>query len=414
MTTKTLREAAMDVLNASLAKAPKEGMHSFKDMGPQPAGTIVDLGGATIENPQGNEIGKVAANARGSANPPGVKPDASSKEGMKKLPTQPGETAGSPHTSPDEEDGAHPATGGALTSTSYAHPTSGGTVSEEVDEDENEEPTAEEIEEAHKARVEKVKDAMKKKMCVKEDIDAIFSGETLSEEFRTKVATIFEAAVVNRAVEVLEIAEQEILEAAEETVEEIKEELEGQVDSYLDLLVDQWKEENAVAIENGLRTEIAEEFMAGLKTLFEEHNITVPDEKVDVLESLASEVDELKEQLNNALNVNVELSQRITESKKTEVLSKVCEGLTATQTEKIRTLAEGVEFSTEADYQKKLQALVESYCKSTGVKANATSKSIALTESSGEVPTDPAAKNTKNVDPFVAAVAATLSRTTQR
>jgi intracellular sulfur oxidation DsrE/DsrF family protein len=369
MSHKSLLEAAQEVLNKSRADSVHEPMHKEPS---QPASDgEVDLGGVTYEDPEATEVGKITAANRKQAQKPGVQPPADSAEGMKKLPTQPGETAGRPLVAPPALNGPGVSTAGH----SYAHPTS-----EEV------ELTDEELEaamnEAKAEKAKKWKEKMKEKKDCKEDIEAILSGETFSDAFKTKLTTIFEAAVVDRAVMVAEEMEEEILAAAEESVEEIKSELEEQVDAYLTTMVEEWKAENQLAIEAGLKGEIVEDFLEGLKNLFAEHYIELPSEKVDVVEALSAEVSELTERLNNQMNSNVALVKKINEATKKEITSKVCEGLTATQASKVKTLAEGVEFVTEDEFTKKVQLIREGYAGAT-VKQGQPSSQVALTE---EVP----------------------------
>jgi hypothetical protein len=361
----------------------------------QPASTgEVKLSGQTLEDPQGGEVGKETAAARPQATPPGVKPPSDSKEGIKKLPSQPGETEGRELVSPEELNGDKPATGGKLTGAEYMKPTS-----------EDVELTAEEIAEAKAEKVAKMKEKMKSKDC-KEDVTAILSGETFSPEFTTKLTTIFEAAVIAKAVMVVEELEADILAAAEQSVEEIKTELEENVDTYLTAMVEEWKRENTVAIESGLKAEIVEDFLNGLKSLFTEHYIEIPSEKVDVVASLSAEVAELTEKLNNSMNSNVELSKKINEATKVQVTSKVCEGLTATQAAKVKTLAEGVEFTTAGEYETKLKVIRESYFSQVKNGTAAKPSQVALVESTEEQPASQPAG--KQVDPVVAAVARSI------
>jgi len=379
MTVRTLAEAAAEVLNKTRHSAPAEHMHKgVEKYADQPASHVVDLGGATHHNPEGTDVGSAASNEHGQAEYPGVKPDKSMHEPMKHLKPQVQNTAAHPaHHSPEEENGEHVDTAGH----EYAHPT---IHAEEVDAEEAA-MTEEEIAEAHKAKLEMMKKHMKEKMDCKEDIEALFAGEDLSEEFKLKATTIFEAAVIARAVPVVEELEAEILASAEETVEEIKAELEEQVDAYLNYMVEEWVNENTVAIESGLKSEIVEDFMSGLKSLFAEHYINVPQEKVDMIEAMAEENAELEAKLNEALNKNIELAQAIVESRKSELVTSVCEGLTATQAEKVKALAEGVEFTTEGEYVKKLGIIRESYVKSEPTKVKAATKQIQLAETSEPV-----------------------------
>jgi intracellular sulfur oxidation DsrE/DsrF family protein len=199
--------------------------------------------------------------------------------------------------------------------------------------------------------------------------------------------------------------EEEIWAAAEESVDEIKTELEEQVDAYLTTMVEEWKAENQLAVESGLRSEIVEEFLDGLKSLFQEHYIELPSEKVDVVEALTAEVAELTEKLNNSMNSNVDLQIKINEATKNQITGRVCEGLTATQAAKVKTLAEGVEFVTADDYTKKLQVIREGYFSSGTVKQVQPANAIALTES--EVPAQDEEEISSSMARYVEAIGRT-------
>jgi hypothetical protein len=204
---------------------------------------------------------------------------------------------------------------------------------------------------------------MLKKEKMKEDLDALLGGENLSEEFVQKASTIFEAAVIARAEEVIAEAEISLQEQFESAVEEIKEDLAAKVDDYLNYMVEEWMKENALAIEKGLRAEIVEDFITGLKGLFEEHYIDIPEEKVQVVEELTSKVEELENALNEQIARGIELTKSLNEQKKIEAIYTACEGLTQTQVEKLKSLAEGVEFTTEEEFVAKVDVLKESYFK---------------------------------------------------
>jgi hypothetical protein len=195
------------------------------------------------------------------------------------------------------------------------------------------------------------------------DVDALLEGENLSEEFRTKATTIFEAAVMSRAQVVVEEVEAQLTEQFEMVVEQAKEELSEQVNDYLNYFVEEWMKENEIALEKGLRSEITEDFMTGLRDLFIEHHIDIPEDKVNVVEEFAAKIEELENSLNEQINTNIELSKSLNEQKKIEALHTVCEGLTQTQVEKLKSLAESVEFTTESEFMTKLETLVESYFK---------------------------------------------------
>jgi len=196
---------------------------------------------------------------------------------------------------------------------------------------------------------------MMKKEKMKEDIDALLSGENLSEEFVNRATTIFEAAVYARAEEVIVEAQEVMFEEFEAAVEEIKEDLASKVDDYLNYMVEEWMKENEIAIETGLRAEIAEDFMTGLRDLFIEHHIDIPEDKVNVVEELTSKIEELESALNEEMNSNVQLTKQITEQVKIEAIHTACDGLTQTQVEKLKSLAEGVEYTTEEEFVAKLE-----------------------------------------------------------
>ena len=245
-------------------------------------------------------------------------------------------------------------------------------------------------------------DMMKKKM--KEDVDALFADDsTISEDFKTKAATIFEARVMDRVGQIQEELEGQYAAMLEEAVEDIKNELTEKVDDYLSYVVEQWIDQNEIAIESGLRAELTEEFIAGLRNLFAEHYIDVPTEKVDLVDELATKVEELEGKLNEEIERGIELKKSLVESHKQEITHAVCEGLTATQVEKIKSLAESVDFSTEEEYKEKLETIRENYFPS-GVKKADVAQLHEQVEDADE-------KKVVITDPFVAAVSQAISKT---
>ncbi|AGN33610.1 prohead core scaffold protein [Synechococcus phage S-IOM18] len=194
-----------------------------------------------------------------------------------------------------------------------------------------------------------------------EDVDALVAGEELSEEFRQRAATIFEAAVtakVNAEVEALTEAFESTLT---EEVEKIQTELAEKVDDYLTYAAESWMKENALQIEHGIKTEMAESFFNGLKGLFLEHNFTVPEEKFNLLDGMVEEIDDMEAKLNEQIDANVALNKRIGEFVKMEIVNECATGLAETQKEKLASLAEGVEFETEEDFRNKVETIKESY-----------------------------------------------------
>ena len=196
---------------------------------------------------------------------------------------------------------------------------------------------------------------------VDEDVTALVEGEELSEEFKNKAKTIFEAAIKGKVIQIKESLEAGYETKLVEEVEEIKGALNERVDSYLEYVAEEWFTENQLAVEGGLKEELTESFMTGLKGLFEEHYVTIPEEKYDVLQSMVEKLDDMETKLNEQIEKNVGLNKRLAESVADNILESVSEGLAATQKEKLASLAESVEFDSEAQYRDKLETLKESY-----------------------------------------------------
>ncbi len=193
------------------------------------------------------------------------------------------------------------------------------------------------------------------------DVSALLTGEELSEEFKEKATTIFEAAVNNEVDRQLALAEAEVHSVFDSAVNDAKTELTEQLDNYFDYVADQWFEDNKVAIDTGIRSEIAENFISGLKTLFTENYVEVPESKTDVLQELAKQMEELKASLNEQLNSNISLKQELAELKRHEIVQSVSSDLTVTEVEKLKELSEGIKFEDESDFVSKLETIKESY-----------------------------------------------------
>lgn len=209
-----------------------------------------------------------------------------------------------------------------------------------------------------------------------EDVNALIGGEDLSEEFKERAALIFETAVRTKIAEIKETLENKFNKALVEEVAAIKEELTERVDSYLEYVSEEWIDENALQIENGLKGELSESFMTGLKSLFEEHYVEIPEDRYDVLENMVMRLDEMEEKLNEQIERNVQLNRRLSEAVSDTIFNEVAEGLALTQKEKLAGLAESVEFDSEANYREKLEALKESYF----TRATGSSRDEMLTE----------------------------------
>jgi AcrR family transcriptional regulator len=202
---------------------------------------------------------------------------------------------------------------------------------------------------------------MKEGFDIEEDVNALLGGEELSEQFKAKAKTIFEAALKSKVTEIKEALELQYSAALAEEVEVVKEELSNRVDAYLEYVSDEWFAENALAIEGGLKTEMTESFLEGMKGLFEEHYVTIPEDKYDVLESMVDKLDDMETKLNEQIEKNISLNKRLAESVADGILDQVSEGLASTQKEKLASLAESVEFESEEEYREKLETLKESY-----------------------------------------------------
>ena len=216
---------------------------------------------------------------------------------------------------------------------------------------------------------------------IEDDVNALLGGEELSEEFKEKAKTIFEAALNSKVKEIQETLEVQYEEKLQEAREELKASLQERVDSYLEYVSQEWLDENTLAIEHGLKTEMTESFLGGMKSLFEEHYVTIPEDKYDVLESMVEKLDDMETKLNEQIDKNIGLNKRLGESTASNILESVSEGLAATQKEKLASLAESVEFESEEEYRGKLEVLRESYfTRAATESAKETSKAQTLSE----------------------------------
>ena len=194
-----------------------------------------------------------------------------------------------------------------------------------------------------------------------EDVNALLGGEELSEEFREKAKVVFEAALNSKVKEIQETLETQYATQLEEAKEELKTSLVERVDSYLEYVCEEWMTENELAVEHGIKSEMTESFLSGMKNLFEEHYVTIPEDKYDVLESMVEKLDDMETKLNEQIDKNIGLNKRLAESSAQDVLTQVSSGLAETQKEKLASLAESVEFESEEEYREKLETLKESY-----------------------------------------------------
>ncbi len=238
---------------------------------------------------------------------------------------------------------------------------------------------------------------------VKEDVDALLNGEELSEEFRAKAETIFEAAVMTRVKAELARIEEEFESKLAEQVAQNTEGLVEQVDGYLGYIAEQWMTQNEIALERGMKSDILEGFIGGLKNLFEEHYIDIPEEKFDVLGEMESKIDELEAKLNEQVATNIELSKTLAESNRNEIVKTVSEGLTDTETEKFMSLVEELSYEDQASFETKVKTIRENYFTT---KASTEIKSV-VTDAPVEALTE---EVSKKLDPAMSAYAAQLNK----
>jgi hypothetical protein len=230
-----------------------------------------------------------------------------------------------------------------------------------ISEEETEEIESVISEEGEEEEEEGEEEVVEEQYDIEEDVNALIEGEELSEEFKEKAKTIFEAAIISRVNQVKESLEAQYEERLVEEVQEISAALSERVDSYLEYVADEWFQENSLAIEGGLKEELTNSFMTGLKGLFEEHYVSIPEDKYDVLESMVEKLDEMETKLNEQIEKNVSLNKRLAESVADGIFDQVSEGLAATQKDKLASLAESVEFESEEEYREKLETLKEAY-----------------------------------------------------
>lgn len=234
---------------------------------------------------------------------------------------------------------------------------------EEKDEDEDKKEGARVAKERedYKRQEREADEKSAREESMKEHVDALLAGENLSEDFRAKAETIFESAVSSRVQEEISVLEEAYAKSLEEEVSQIHEQLIEQVDSYLNYVVENWVKENEVAIESGIRSELTEDFISGLRNLFAEHYIDIPEEKVNMLEEMGSKLEQIETRLNEEIERNVSLTRMINENKQSEIINSLCDGLTTTQAERLKTLAENITFTTPEEFSNKIETLKESY-----------------------------------------------------
>jgi len=261
------------------------------------------------------------------------------------------------------------------------------TTDEVVAEEETatEEESEEVVAEAEETSEEEVVTEEEEQIDIEADVQALLEGEELSEDFQNKARTIFEGAIRSKVATIKEELQEAYAEALVEELDSIKAGLTDRVDAYLEYVADEWMQENALQVEAGLKTEMTESFLEGMKSLFEEHYVTIPEEKYDVLNSMVDKLDEMESKLNEQIDRNVALNRRLAESNADGIFTAVAEGLADTQKEKLATLAENVEFESDTDYREKLETLKESYFPSKSSAPKSTSENLSEEVSTDEV-----------------------------
>jgi len=364
------------VVNAN-AK-PGDPMPTMADPGTQ-LGNVEDLGGPTPENSKPDDDSNKLKTPGGTLKQvkdivtKGAKPADPAPAGMKEEEEVDGEVVAEEPEVSEEKSELHNKVEEAIAS--------------------NEEEVIEEEEETIEVNVE-------------DDINALIAGQELSEEFQEKARMIFETAINSKVAVIKEDMEKKYEEALQEGLEASKIELTERVDSYLEYVAGEWLEENSLAVEQGLKAEMSESFLTGMKSLFEEHYVSIPEDKYDVLESMVNKLDDMEEKLNEQIDKNVGLTKRLAESKSDGILSDVSEGLAVTQKDKLASLAESVEFESESDYREKLVTLRNSYFPTRQVASTPSDDSEMLSEESNA----PEAKSTGTMANYLT----TLQRITKK
>ena len=364
--------------------AKADAMPSLTGTTPGQTGTVEDLGGPTPQNYKSDDDsaklktpGQTLKQVKDIVNK-GAKPADPMPAGMKEEDQVEGDVVAEDEVVTDEV-------------VSEEETTTDEVVSEEETTETEEEVVAEEEETVEYS--------------LEDDINALVEGEDLSEEFKEKAATIFEAAINSKVAGIKEELTASYEEKLVEEVASIKEELKDRVDSYLEYVADEWIAENQLAVESGLKEEMTESFISGMKSLFEEHYVTIPEEKYDVIESMVDKLDEMEGKLNEQIEKNIALNKRLAESVSDVVFAEVTEGLAQTQKDKLAGLVDNVEFESETAYREKLETLKESYFPTKVAQRNQTEN---LTEEAGS-PVD-----TTSYSPTMEAYLKTLTRVSKK
>lgn len=330
--------------------APAEPMHKLTGATPGQTGSWEDLGGPTPENYKPDDN---SAELKTPAGTLAQVKDVVNAKAQAAMPMQ-GVKEEAEDEIEDEEEVVSEASEESEEEKEEEKPHKKGPKKTEEDEDDDEDEMAEEFD-------------------IEEDVNALLEGEELSEEFQEKARVIFESAIKSKVADIKEQLEAAYEQTLVEEIQSIKEGLVDRVDAYLEYVADEWIQENALAVEHGLKTEMTESFLSGMKSLFEDHYVTIPEDRYDVIESMVDKLDEMEEKLNEQIERNVALNRRLAESVADVIFAEVTEGLALSQKDKLASLAENVEFDGEESYREKLVTLRESYfpSRTAGTQRNA-------------------------------------------
>ncbi len=364
---------------------PKAGSNASGTVTPGNGGTWEDLGGPTPDNYKVDDDSAKLKTPGASLQQVKNVVNKGAKSAVKSGDVQPGTSLKKEEVEEDQEVVAE-----EEVSTEEVVAESEVTEEEVVEEEVDEAPSKlrqkmkEAIESAETEEVvaesEATEEEVVEEVGVDDDVNALLEGEELSEEFQAKAKTIFEAAINSKVAKIEEQLEADHVKALTEEITEFKDELTERVDSYLEYVAGEWLQENELAVDQGLKGELSESFLSGMKGLFEEHYVSIPEEKYDVLESMVNKLDEMESKLNEQIESNVALNKRLAESTSDGILGEVSEGLAVTQKEKLASLAESVEFESEADYREKLITLRNSYFPTKQVVSTQSDSSDLITE----------------------------------
>ena len=356
-----LEEAQDNLDSKGNPRAPTKGaapaQKEAKIAGGTPGGEVQDMGPAVVSPEAKSDPGDAASKKAKKASPPTTKSSDASSTPM-------GDGSGEMKVGAREEvqlEGEDPEETNLKKARKAEKKAADKGGEDEEEEEDQDDLDKDDEEEGARSKKRPTAEERVAEIDLTDDVDALTSGEGLSEEFKTKAATIFEAALKSKIRTELERLEEEYAEAYDSAISEAKDELTTKVDGYLTYVVEEWMKKNELAVEHRLKTELAEQFIASLRKLFEEHDIAIPDERFDMLEAAATQADDMESRLNEEIEKNITLTQQVNELSKNEILLDVASDLADTEVEKFGELAESVEYENGEDYRLKLETIKDSY-----------------------------------------------------